>query len=83
MKIQSNHEGAKWINITKALLLFKPSRKVKADWKIRLFKGYGHTNWIIRLPFLYSERTNCGWTFGLMNFYLWWHEARLVEGNYE
>lgn len=37
----------------------------------------------IRLPFFYWDKHNCGWEFGLPNFYLWWHEARVRKGNYK
>ncbi len=93
LKVISNRDGAKWVEITKALLLFKPYDKtrfwrpslgIKRAFGLRLmcncrfmfFKGSTRTNWLIRLPFLYWEKTNMDWKFGTTGLYLWWHIAR-------
>lgn len=100
MKIQTNSDGSKWIEITKATFLWRVPKQRRIQfifWKApKLKKFYGLRNCrfhfykgvthkpmsiknlrvFIRLPFLYWEKNNCGWEFGLPNFYLWWHEAR-------
>jgi hypothetical protein len=50
--------------------------RLMTNCKFRIYKGYEHLNWFIRLPFLFTERTNGGWSFGLNKCYLWWHIAR-------
>lgn len=96
--VKSNSDGSKWINITNALLLFKPYNKTKtilwkAPWGLKLcnlrfdFSRYDNNKpWsiknlrcLVRLPFLYWEKTNGGWEFGLPNLYLWWHKARVIK----
>ena len=53
MKIKSNRDGSKWIEITKALLLFKPYSKVKFYFKeAPRFKGlYGYKNCRFKIHF--------------------------------
>lgn len=102
MKVKSNYNGSKWIEITNVLLLWRtyPAARTKfIFWKAPgLKKFYGYKNlrfriWsysskklslrnlrvLIKLPFFYWHKHNCGWEFGLPNLYLWWHEARIVK----
>ncbi|MDV3426650.1 MAG: hypothetical protein LIR50_05605 [Bacillota bacterium] len=50
--------------------------------KFKIFKGsnepisINNLRILIRLPFFYWYKHNCGWEFGLSNYYLWWHKAR-------
>ncbi|MDU5776213.1 MAG: hypothetical protein E6Z74_09840 [Clostridium perfringens] len=98
--LKTNHDGAKWIEITKALLFWIRPKRNKTRfifWKAPgLKKFYGYKNFrfkiwkyddkkrmsinnlrvFIRLPFIYWDKHNCGWEFGLPNYYLWWHQAR-------
>jgi hypothetical protein len=100
IKIKTNRDNAKWIEITKVLLFWIRPKQYRTKfifWKapgikkfygfencrFRIFKGVSYQPMsienlrvFIRLPFFYWDKHNCGWEFGLPNYYLWWHVAR-------
>lgn len=93
MKIITNRDGAKWIELRKNLVLIKDRRRqifffpkapgLKKFYGLKNcrfkigkgnnFEGLNIKNLriFIKLPFLYWDKHNNGWRFGLPRIYLW------------
>ena len=74
--IHKNAEGAKWIDITDNLLLYKPKKHRRIIF--RIYKHNDNKPWsienfgcYIKIPFFFYEKGKGLWRFGTNSWYFW------------